>query len=100
MSKGGSDATDTGKSQRKPQGWRDRGETTDVIEEVVALQQRINQLEAGLIMLVRTGDHYENQGIEDDGGTLRDSFAAALKEARTLLGLEHRSVLTRTEPRT
>lgn len=73
---------------------------TDVIEAVDALQQRINQLEAALIMLVRTGGHYENQGIEDDGGTLRDSFAAALKEARTLLGLEHRSVLTRTEPRT
>ena len=73
---------------------------TDVIEAVAALQQRINQLEAALIMLVRTGGHYENQGIEDDGGTLRDSFTAALKEARTLLGLEHRSVLTRTEPRT
>ena len=73
---------------------------TDVIEEVATLQQRINQLEAALIMLVRTGAHYENQSIEDDGGTLRDSFAAALKEARTLLGLEHRSVLTRTEPRT
>ena len=73
---------------------------TDVIEAVAALQQRINQLEAALIMLVRTGGHYENQGIEDDGGILRDSFAAALKEARTLLGLEHRSVLTRTEPRT
>lgn len=82
-------------------GGTDSKYATEVIEEVTALQQKIDQLEAALIMLVRTGAHYENQVIEDDGGgTLRDGFTAALKEARTILGLEHRSVLTRTEPRT
>lgn len=71
-----------------------------VLEEFADLQRKNNDLEAALIMLVRTGAHYENQEISGDDGALREGFATAMKEARSLLGLEHRSVLTRTEPRT
>lgn len=86
--------------ERLQAGGTDEQHAAQVLEEFAELQQKNNGLEAALIMLVRTGAHYENQDISGDDGALREGFATAMKEARSLLGLEHRSVLTRTEPRT
>lgn len=81
-------------------GGTDERHAAQVLEEVADLQRKINELETSLIMLVRTGAPYENQELSTDDGALRGGFATAMKDARAILGLEHRSTLTRTEPRT
>lgn len=65
------------------------------------LRARADALEELLIMLVRTGWPWDEDGEPNDiYRNCRDGYAAAMVEARKLLGLDHRSVITRTEPRT
>lgn len=67
---------------------------------LLELQQRHDQLETLLIMLVRTGWPWQEDGTPNElFHAARDGYASAIGEARELLGLE-RSRLTRTEPKT
>jgi hypothetical protein len=65
------------------------------------LRRRIDELEELLIVIVRTGWPWDE---EDEPNaifhTSKDGFSAAMVRARELLGLDCRSRITRTEPRT
>ncbi len=79
----------------------DRTLLPDLAEEIEGLRKRVNELEELLIMLVRTGWPWDEDGVPNGiFHTCRDGFATAIVEARELLGLDHRSRITRTEPRT
>ncbi len=72
----------------------------DVEKEHGELSTRANALEELLIMIVRTGWPWDDEGEPNAiFHASRDGFATAMAEARELLGLE-RSRITRTEPRT
>jgi hypothetical protein len=65
------------------------------------LRSRLSELEELLIMIVRTGWPWDEEGEPNAiHHAARDGFAAAMAEARELLGLGRRSAITRTEPRT
>ena len=73
----------------------------EVIKEFSDLHDRINTLEELLIMIVRTGWPWDEEGEPNTiFHTSKDGFATAMSEARELLGLGHLSTITRTEPRT
>ncbi len=73
----------------------------DVEKEFRDLTSRVNELEELLIMIVRTGWPWDDEGEPNAiFHASRDGFAAAMAEARDLLGLGRRSTITRTEPRT
>ncbi len=74
---------------------------SDVEKECRELGDRVNVLEELLIMIVRTGWPWDEEGEPNAiFHASRDGFAAAMAEARELLGLGQRSMITRTEPRT
>lgn len=78
---------------------------SDLLPELVAecaeLNSRVDQLEELLIMIVRTGWPWDEEGEPNAiFYASKDGFANAMVEARDLLGLGHRSTLTRTEPKT
>lgn len=73
---------------------------SEVVKEFDELRSRTNELEELLIMIVRTGWPWDEEGEPNaifHAG--KDGFASAMIEARTLLGLQ-RSTITRTEPKT
>ncbi len=73
----------------------------DAEKEFRELGDRVNTLEELLIMIVRTGWPWDEEGEPNAiFHASRDGFATAMAEARDLLGLEQRSRITRTEPRT
>ena len=79
----------------------DRTLLPDLAEEIEGLRKRVNELEELLIMIVRTGWAWDAEGEPNAiFHTSKDGFATAMAEARELLGLGHRSAITRTEPRT
>ena len=79
----------------------DRALLPDLAEEIEGLRKRVNELEELLIMIVRTGWPWDAEGEPNAiFHTSKDGFATAMAEARELLGLGHRSAITRTEPRT
>ena len=73
----------------------------EAMAELDALRARQDELEELLIMIVRTGWPWDEEG-EPNGifGACRDGYTAAMVEARELLGLGHLSMINRTEPRT
>lgn len=72
----------------------------DVVKGYSELTDRVNQLEELLIMIVRTGWPWDEEGEPNAiFHASRDGFATAMAEARELLGLR-RSRITRTEPKT
>lgn len=72
-----------------------------VEKEYGELKSRVNELEELLIMIVRTGWPWDEEGEPNVIlHAARDGFAAAMVEARDLLGLDRRSRITRTEPGT
>ncbi|HEY5974655.1 MAG TPA: hypothetical protein VIU41_07940 [Geobacteraceae bacterium] len=74
---------------------------TEAAAELADLQQRVDALELVLLMLVRTGWPWQEDGTPSEIlHHCRDGYGPAMREARQLLGLETRSVLTRTEPKT
>ncbi len=74
---------------------------SDLEKEYGELGHRANELEELLIMIVRTGWPWDKEGEPNAiFQTSQDGFATAMAEARELLGLGHRSTITRTEPRT
>ncbi len=79
----------------------DRQLLADVEKEFSELKTRVDELEELLIMIVRTGWPWDEEGEPNaifHAG--RDGFATAMTEAREILGLAGRSRLTRTEPKT
>ena len=73
----------------------------EVIKEYSDLHDKINTLEELLIMIVRTGWPWDEEGEPNPiFHNSKDGFATAMSEARELLGLGHLSTITRTEPRT
>jgi len=74
---------------------------SDLEKEQRELGDRANELEELLIMIVRTGWPWDEEGEPNAiFHTSKDGFATAMAEARDLLGLSRRSMITRTEPRT
>jgi hypothetical protein len=74
---------------------------SEVETEQRDLRARLNELEELLIMIVRTGWPWDDEGEPNAiFHASRDGFATAMAEAREVLGLGHRSTITRTEPRT
>jgi hypothetical protein len=74
---------------------------SEVESERGELRSRVNELEELLIMIVRTGWPWNEEGEPNAiFHASRDGFATAMSEARELLGLATRSMITRTEPRT
>jgi hypothetical protein len=72
-----------------------------VEKEYGELGSWVNQLEELLIMIVRTGWPWDDEGEPNAiHRASLDGFATAMAEARELLGLGRRSAITRTEPRT
>lgn len=79
----------------------DRTLLSQAVEEMAGLRKRRDELELVLLMLVRTGWPWQEDGTPN--GILhncKDGYAAAMKDAKELLGLDHLSMITRTEPRT
>lgn len=84
---------------------QDRGIDPSLLSELeveyAELVHKADALETLLITIVRTGWPWDEEGepnaIHDSA---RDGFAAAMVEARNLLGLNLVSRLTRTEPKT
>ncbi len=73
----------------------------DALAEIIELRKRRDKLEMLLIMLVRTGWPWQEDGKPNDMFlNSKDGYADAMLEAKELLGLELRSTITRTEPRT
>lgn len=69
--------------------------------EAAERARRADELEELLIMIVRTGWPWDEEGEPNAiYHASRDGFAAAMAGARDLLGLSLRSTITRTEPRT
>ncbi len=74
---------------------------SDLEREHGELSSRVNELEELLIMIVRTGWPWDEDGEPNAiFHTSRDGFVTAMVDARERLGLGHRSRITRTEPRT
>jgi hypothetical protein len=79
----------------------DRATVAEITGEIIDLRKRRDALEMVLLVLVRTGWPWQEDGEPNEMfRNARDGFATAMQEARELLGLEHRSIITRTEPRT
>jgi len=73
---------------------------TEVVKEFEELRIRTNELEELLIMIVRTGWPWDDEGEPNAiFHASKDGFATAMVEARNLLGLQ-RSTINRTEPKT
>jgi len=73
----------------------------DALAEIGELRKRRDRLEILLIMLVRTGWPWQEDGTPNEIlHNCKDGYAGAMHEAKELLGLELRSTITRTEPRT
>jgi hypothetical protein len=69
--------------------------------EITDLRMRRDALEEILIILVRTGIPWDADGVPGDSfAAFRERYQRAMHEASDLLGLEMRSSITRTEPRT
>ncbi len=74
---------------------------SDVEKEYRELSNKANEFEELLIMIVRTGWPWDEEGEPNAiFHASKDGFATAMVAARGLLGLGHRSTITRTEPRT
>jgi hypothetical protein len=70
-------------------------------KEYAQLHKRADALEELLIMVVRTGWPWDDDGEPNAiFHSSKGGFAAAMTEARELLGLDHLSMINRTEPRT
>ena len=65
------------------------------------LHKKADELETLLIMIVRTGWPWDEEGEPNAiYHASKDGFAVAMKEARNLLGLNLNTMITRTEPKT
>lgn len=74
---------------------------SELEEEYRELQHQADRFENLLIMLVRTGWPWDEEGEPNAiAKASKDGFCSAMQEAHDLLGLNYRSMINRTEPRT
>ena len=79
----------------------DRVLLEDALQEITELRKRRDALEEILIILVRTGLPWDAQGKPGEGfPAFQERYLRVMHEASELLGLELRSTITRTEPKT
>lgn len=65
------------------------------------LKHQADAFEKLLIMLVRTGWPWDEDGEPNAiFHASKDGFSSAMREAHKLLGLNYRTIINRTEPRT
>lgn len=73
----------------------------DALQEIVELRKRRDALEEILIVLARTELPWDEDGKETDAlPHFKERYLHAVHEASEMLGLEMRSRITRTEPKT
>ena len=73
----------------------------DAVREIIGLREKRDALEELLIILARTQLPWDEDGkLTDAFPHFRERYLKAMHEASELLGLELRSTITRTEPRT
>lgn len=73
----------------------------DALKEIHQLKTKSDALEEILIILARTELPWDDDGTLTDAFPLfKERYLKAVHEASELLGLELRSTITRTEPRT
>lgn len=73
----------------------------EAISEIKELRKVRDTLEEILIILARTPLPWDEDGKMNEGFPLfKERYVNAMHEASDLLGLDLRSVITRTEPRT
>jgi len=73
----------------------------DALREITELRGERDSLEEILIILARTGLPWDADGKPTDAlPAFQERYLRAMHEASELLGLELRSMITRTEPRT
>jgi hypothetical protein len=73
----------------------------DAVRELTELREQRDQMEEILILLVRTGLPWGEDGMPNERfESFKLRYANAIHEAAQLLGLEVRSTITRTEPKT
>jgi len=69
--------------------------------EYADLHHKADELETLLIIIVRTGWPWDEEGEPNAiHHAAKSGFTAAMREARELLGLNYNTMITRTEPRT
>jgi hypothetical protein len=79
----------------------DRRLLEDALQEVTELRHRRDALDEILIILARTGLPWDADGNPGESfPAFRERYQRAMHEASELLGLELRSMINRTEPRT
>jgi glycosyltransferase involved in cell wall biosynthesis len=79
----------------------DKSLLEDALREIAELRQRRDALEEILIMLARTELPWDADGTPGEGFTaFQERYHRLMHEATDLLGLELRSTINRTEPRT
>lgn len=73
----------------------------DAVQEITELRKRRDALEEILIIIARTPLPCDEDGkVTDAFPAFRERYVKLMHEASDLLGLELRSTITRTEPRT
>lgn len=73
----------------------------DALQEIIELRHRRDELEEILIVLARTELPWDEEGNRTEAlPHFKERYANAMREATRLLGLDLRSTITRTEPRT
>lgn len=74
---------------------------TDALQEIAELRKHRDALEEILIVLARTELPWDEDGRPTEAlPHFRDRYHNAMREASEILGLNLRSTITRTEPRT
>ncbi|MBJ6726270.1 hypothetical protein [Geomesophilobacter sediminis] len=96
-----SNLTERLKACLESEGKADRELLVETLEEINDLREKRDQMEEILILLVRTGFPWDEAGQPDERfEAFRSRYENAMHEAAHLLGLDLRSMITRTEPRT
>lgn len=73
----------------------------DAVQEISELRQRRDALEELLIILMRTELPWDDDNnLTDAFPHFKERYLNAMHEASEMLGLQLRSTITRTEPRT
>jgi hypothetical protein len=79
----------------------DRVLLEDALREITELRVRRDALEEMMIILVRTGFPWDEEGTPGEAfAAFRERYQRVIHEASEMLGLELRSTINRTEPRT
>lgn len=82
-------------------GRADRALLEELVREIGELKGRSDALEELLIILVRTSLPWDEDGsLGENFPAFRERYQRVRHEAAELLGLELRSTITRTEPKT